>query len=228
MRQTLVVELLITATGDGPAEQTTRAAVELVLGELVANGRRATRSQFIELWAKPSPDWLPDLVDAAGLAPYRGLHQMRRPLPADTAPAPTRAYRPGDAEELRLINNLAFADHPSQGAQTPQEWAQTTEAEWFRSDGTRILTEGNRIIGYCITKLHPDRGLGEIYVIGLDPSVHGRGLGASLTAAGLDWLHSQGMPTAMLYVEDNNQAAIRTYQHLGFTTVRRDRAWRSP
>jgi len=125
---------------------------------------------------------------------------MRRPLPVEAQPIETRPYRTSDAEELRLVNNRSFAHHRSQGDQSPHEWAQTVEAGWFRPEGTRILEgEDGRIVGFVITKIHPDQALGEIYVIGLDPSVHGRGLGGPLTAAGLAWhvaqIHPQVLPS---------------------------------
>ena len=46
-----------------------------------------------------------------------------------------------------------------------------------------------------------------------------------MTAAGLDWLADQGLTTGMLYVEHDNAPAIRTYERLGFTPHRTDRAW---
>ncbi|MCP4227094.1 MAG: GNAT family N-acetyltransferase, partial [Actinomycetia bacterium] len=53
----------------------------------------------------------------------------------------------------------------------------------------------------------------------------GQGLGAPMTSAGLDWLHQQGLATGMLSVEADNPPAVQTYQRLGFSIVRTDRAW---
>jgi mycothiol synthase len=50
----------------------------------------------------------------------------------------------------------------------------------------------------------------------VDPAEHGRGLGAALTVAGLRHLAGRGARMAMLYVEADNEKAIRTYQRLGF------------
>jgi mycothiol synthase len=63
--------------------------------------------------------------------------------------------------------------------------------------------------------MHPD-GLGEVYVLAVDPEAQGTGLGSALTVAGLAYLRERGMPEAMLYVESDNVAALRTYQKLGF------------
>ena len=184
-------------------------------------------AKAIELWAKPAPEWLDQIAEEAGFAPFRGLHQMRRTLPIDgIAPIETRAFVPADTEAVRLVNNRSFANHPAQGNQSAEDWNAMVAEPWFRGDGTRIYENPAGVIaGYCITKIHSSPPLGEIYVIGLDPSVHGQGLGGPMTASGLDWLAQQGLQVAMLYVEADNEPAIRTYERLGFAVVRSDRSW---
>ncbi len=81
--------------------------------------------------------------------------------------------------------------------------------------------------GYHWTKVHPD-GLGEVYVVGVDPDAHGGGLGKALTAAGLRYLRDRGLPEVLLYVDEENTAAISMYQHLGFTRWRADAMYRRP
>ena len=90
--------------------------------------------------------------------------------------------------------------------------------------------EAGRLLGFHWTKVHLDRpGLGEVYVVGVDPSAQGRGLGHVLTAVGIQWLAlrlaGSDDPTVMLYVESDNLAAVRTYQRLGFTTYSVDTAY---
>jgi len=80
--------------------------------------------------------------------------------------------------------------------------------------------------------------LGEVYVLGVDPSAQGRGLGQALTSIGVAWLarrlanpaspadpHPPSAPTVLLYVESDNVAALRTYRSLGFTTYSVDTAY---
>ena len=61
-----------------------------------------------------------------------------------------------------------------------------------------------------------DADVGEVYVVGVDPDAQGMGLGRLLTTVGLRHLQQLGLPAAILYVESDNEAAIRVYERLGF------------
>jgi mycothiol synthase len=78
--------------------------------------------------------------------------------------------------------------------------------------------------------VHPNKpGLGEVYVVGVDPAAQGGGLGGLLTAVGLAYLaqrlNDAAEPTVMLYVESDNTAALSTYRRLGFTQHSVDTAY---
>ena len=151
--------------------------------------------------------------------PYRDLHQLRRPLPADPSGLITRSFDPDrDADEFILVNNRAFAWHPEQAGLNRERLAATMAEPWFNTDGFRILELDERIAGFCWTKVHHEETppIGEIYVIAVDPDFHGRGLGGPMTLAGLEWLSSRGLTLANLYVESDNEPALATYRRLGF------------
>ena len=64
---------------------------------------------------------------------------------------------------------------------------------------------------------HGHEALGEVYVIGVDPTHQGTGLGRALLVAGLRSLAARGLTQAMLYVDAANTPAIALYSSLGFT-----------
>ncbi len=181
----------------------------------------------------------------AGFAAERDLLQMRVPLPLpgevlDAAQWPdgttVRSFRIGEDEAAWVpVNNRAFAGHPEQGAWTIEMLQAREQEDWFDPDGFVLAfdaaSDGGGLAGFCWTKVHPAQpprepdALGEIYVIGTDPSRHGRGLGRALTTAGLESLAGRGITVGILYVDADNVAAVGLYRALGFVTHRTDRAY---
>jgi mycothiol synthase len=135
---------------------------------------------------------------------------------------PTRPFTPGDADAWLRVNNRAFSDHPEQGGWTPEMLALRTAEPWFDPEGFRLYEHDGRLAAFCWTKVHREMTppVGEIYVIGVDPDLHGRGLGRELTLAGLDWMVEHGLESAMLYVDSGNTPAVRLYERLGFAITR--------
>jgi mycothiol synthase len=164
----------------------------------------------------------------------RTIRQMRVPLPlADAAiavvsPITTTPFRVGIDEAAWLeVNNRAFADHPEQGGWTRDVLEGRMNQPWFNPHGVLMAYADGRLVGFCWTKVHLDTTptLGEIYIIAVDPDYAGRGLGTALTVAGLQHLHRMGAPMGMLYVDADNEPAVRMYAKLGFTTHHIQRAF---
>lgn len=216
------------------------------IGAALIRAALAKTSASNRFWAHGTLEPARATAAALGLAPVRELMQMRRSLRdlPDTVPAvpgvQIRTYGgTADDAELLRVNNAAFAYHPEQGGWTDAELAERRAEPWFDPTGLFLAFEDSeggqagRLLGFHWTKVHLDRpGLGEVYVVGVDPSAQGRGLGQALTAVGIQWLarrladtKSSVDPTVMLYVESDNVAAVRTYQRLGFATYSVDTAY---
>ncbi|ORA14609.1 mycothiol synthase [Mycobacterium arosiense] len=213
------------------------------IGSTLARAALAKTGAGNRFWAHGTLEPARATASALGLTPVRELLQMRRSLRGLPGTVPTvpgveiRTYAgPSDDAELLRVNNAAFAQHPEQGGWTDVELAERRDEPWFDPAGLFLAfgdsqsDQAGALLGFHWTKLHHDRpGLGEVYVVGVDPSAQGRGLGQALTAVGIEWLARRladaADPTVMLYVESDNVAAVRTYQRLGFTTYSVDTAY---
>jgi mycothiol synthase len=189
-------------------------------------------------WAHGTLDSARATASALGLSPVRELVQMRRglddiaePEVPDGVRIRTYAGAADDAELLR-VNNAAFATHPEQGGLTDADLAERRAESWFDPEGLFLAFSEHTgaLLGFHWTKVHPEKaGLGEVYVVGVDPAAQGGGLGGLLTAVGIAYLAHRlddaAEPTVMLYVESDNVAALQTYRRLGFTQYSVDTAY---
>ncbi|MFV0307924.1 MAG: mycothiol synthase [Desertimonas sp.] len=178
-------------------------------------------------WSSPA-DADTAIVRGLGATAERHLLQMRRPLPTGLeVSVDTRAFRPGEDEAAWVeVNNRAFAAHPEQGRWSVSDVEQREDEPWFDPDGFRLHERDGQLAAFCWTKLHDgDPVLGEIYVIGVDPEFQGLGLGRQLTVAGLDSIARRGVTHGMLYVDEDNVAAVGLYRALGFTVHHTDVAF---
>lgn len=168
------------------------------------------------------------VLERAGFTTERTLYQLGTLLPLEPAEVDGVAYRgfvDGDEARWIEINNLAFAGHAEQGSLTVEHFRRLTKQDWWEPEGLRFMEHDGTIVGSCWTKVHPG-GIGEIYVIGLDPAFHGRGWGKALTLEGLRHLHDdRGCGEAILYADGANDAAIALYRGLGFEVRHTDSAY---
>ncbi len=190
----------------------------------------------LRVWAHGGHPAARHLATRLGLALFRELRQMRRPLPGDPLPEPrlpdgvtVRPFRPGedDADWLEL-NALAFAHHPEQGSLTLRDLRERAAQPWFDPHGFFLAHRGGALVGFHWTKVHSADRLGEVYVLAVHPDEQGSGLGRALTAIGLRHLsHDRSLPTAMLYVDADNHAAVHVYERLGFSVHTVDLMYRT-
>ena len=210
---------------------------ELVEAALTAGGDGA------RVWAHGDLPAARAVAHRLGLTGVRELLQLRRPLDVPALPAVEvpdsivlRTYRgPSDDAELLRVNAAAFAWHPEQGRWTEVDVEERRAEAWFDPEGLFLAfdaAEPDVLLGFHWTKVHPasetDDALGEVYVVAIDPSAQGRGLGRLLTLAGLHHLRDRGLRTVLLYVEGDNTAALNTYGKLGFERFHVDVAYARP
>jgi mycothiol synthase len=205
-------------------------------GRVLARSLLELSGSRLRAWAHGGHPAARHLAARLGLARFRELRQMRRPLPGDGLPEPVlppgvtvRAFRPGadDAAWLAL-NAAAFAHHPEQGSLTQRDLDDRMAQAWFDPAGFFLAERGGRLTGFHWTKTHAADRLGEVYVVGVHPDEQGSGLGRALTAIGLRHLaYERGLPTAMLYVDADNAPAVTVYERLGFTTHEVDLMYRT-
>ena len=189
----------------------------------------------VRIWAHGDLPAAAGLARSAGFERFRALWQMRRSLrepiaePAFPAGSTLRTFVPGrDEQEWLDLNARAFAKHPEQGAWTRDDLELREGEGWFDPAGFFVAERHGAMAGFHWTKIHAPSGIGEVYVVGVDPGEQGTGLGRALTLAGLRYLRERGLPEAMLYVDEDNAPAIRMYSALGFSRFRTDAMYRRP
>ncbi|MFJ7780721.1 mycothiol synthase [Streptomyces yangpuensis] len=197
---------------------------------LAASGKR------LRVWAHGGKSAARHLAQVLGLTLFRELRQLRRPL-AEGTPLPdpvlppgvtVRTFLPGTDDAAWLAANAAaFAHHPEQGSLTQRDLDDRVAQPWFDAKGFFLAERDGELVGFHWTKVHTAERLGEVYVVGVLPGAQGGGLGKALTAVGLQHLAAEGLPTAMLYVDADNPAALAVYEGLGFTTHEVDLMYRT-
>ncbi|QOC90080.1 mycothiol synthase [Micromonospora craniellae] len=199
------------------------------IGRALAREMVAAATGPLRAWAHGDHPSAAALAVDLGFLRARVLWQLRRPLTAPLDPprlpdgVALRAFRPGQDDDAWLaLNARAFADHPEQGRWTAEDLRVRLGEPWFDPAGFLLAVESatGRLLGFHWTKVHEREGsarIGEVYVLGVEPSAHGGGLGRALTTAGLAYLREQrGLDRVMLYVDESNTGAVALYERIGF------------
>ncbi len=213
------------ARGAGVGSALARAALDGVDGEVdawshsdhPAAGRIAAHHELRrtrELWVMQRP--LDDTLPTSG------------PMVEPTPDYRVRSFEPGDEEGVLETNALAFSHHPEQGHMSIEDFRERQAEDWFDPTGLLLAVDADdsrKILGFHWTKVHPE-GVGEVYVVAVNPRAAGRGIGKVLTYAGLQHLRQQGLPTVILYVDGDNDPAIAVYRGAGFDQARVEAQYR--
>ena len=204
-----------------------------MLERLLADMSTGDGTGGLLIWAHGDHPAARALAASHGLEPIRELLQLRMAVPpAVSSEGAVRPFRVGiDEDEWVALNARTFAHHPEQGSVTRADLEQLESEPWFEADDFLVLwaetdsaeTDSaetdpvdTTMIGYCWLKV--EDGIGEFYVVGVDPARQGGGAGRALMSAGFARLAARGIRTAALYVDADNVAAVGLYRSLGFET----------
>jgi len=206
------------------------------LTELFGDGVTDTRARAADApagltaWAHGDHPAARALAERFGFDAVRRLLQLE--LPLDEVPRPASAvtsegagdgividaFDPAfDADAWVALNARIFAAHPEQGGITAADLAARMDEAWFDAGDFLVARSGGALVGYNWLKIEPGAAEGEIYVVGVSPEWSGHGLGRRLMTAGLERLRRRGVTRATLYVEADNEPAVRLYRSIGFT-----------
>lgn len=189
------------------------------------------------------------LLARAGFTPVRELLRMTLEpalLPhGDPVDAPAwlsiTPHTSGSAVEAAAwvaVNAAAFSGHPEQGAMTLDDFAALTREEWFDAEDLLLAfdTRGSgaeRPAAFAwvktVTTQASQTELGgtecELYALGVHPDEAGAGLGRILLDRALRRMAEHDPDRISLYVDGDNERAVRLYERSGFTVDQRSRQW---
>ncbi len=190
-----------------------------------------TDTETLRVWAHGDHPAAAALAARFGLRRVRELRRMRLTLADVELPTPqlrdgveVRTFRTGaDEAAMVALNHRAFSWHPEQGSLTEADVRADEAQPWFDPAGFFLAVDASdgHLLGFHWTKVHQELDgagapMGEVYVVAVDPSAGGGGLGTALTLLGLRHLAGRGCRQVMLYVESDNAPAIAVYARLGF------------
>ncbi len=146
----------------------------------------------------------------AGFSVHERLHLLEHDLEAlPASPHPTRRAHAGDVGAVLEVDQRAFRPFWRLDSPGLDQTLDATPATRFR-----VVERGTEILGYAITGRADRQGF--LQRVGVDPSVHGEGIGRSLVADALRWLRRHRVRRASVNTQLDNTAALTLYRDCGF------------
>jgi len=81
-----------------------------------------------------------------------------------------------------------------------------------------VAIDAGSTVGFVAVKLHVWDSMGEIYMVAVDPSFQGRGMGSALIEFAPCWMKDAGISIAMVETggDPGHERARYTYEKVGF------------
>lgn len=211
------------------------------VGREVLTSQLAQSPGEVRAWSHGENPAADALLQHSGFTPVRSLYKMELdpallPAPSDpqSVPLPDRftlrtfdPARSSDSAAWVRVNAAAFADHPEQGRMTVADFESLQAESWFDAEDLLLLEGPDGLSGstWVKTVREGNRVETELYAIGVDPVLSGQGLGRSLLEATLSRMAQHQPGAVSLYVDGDNDRAVRMYEAAGFEITSRSGQW---
>lgn len=146
----------------------------------------------------------------------KGVFGFRRDSLAGECPETSgsvREYEPGDFKATLIVDNRAFSPFWAFGEE---------ELDLLLEDAFGLVAEAeSRLAGYALISERSQWG--SILRLAVDPELQGRGLGAGLLSAALEWFKERGVKEIGLSTQADNERSKRLYRRFGFHPLQEQR-----
>ena len=209
---------------------------------VIASQHAPVAARSFQAWASDyQKDWIA-VLDRTGYQVVRRFNNMLRPLDEiPQIPLPSGfSVHPVQPDEMRRVWEAQKEMNDGLFENVVEDWLDEKYPEWLANPGHtphlwQVAWEGEQLAGMVLARIDAEdnekhqrrRGLTEhIYV---RPAWRKRGLASALIARSLQVLKDHGMQEAELGVDaENESAAYRLYQQLGYQTFYTDIWFRKP
>lgn len=168
----------------------------------------------------------------AGFTLERRLGVLGRDLPANDLPPAAgqalarleaggtrvRSFHPGD-DDVEVVAVLAAAyEGTDDGGWDLPSFEERQHLPWFRPEDLLVAEDADGHLAGLHWLKRRDARTGEVYNLAVHPRAQGGSVGPALLYAGLEHLASIGCAEVILWVDRDNERAVRLYERYGFTT----------
>ncbi len=216
-----------------PIVQQDESAQPVARALLEAVGRRVDEQEivFTQCLLDPADEWGQSVLAQGGVPRITDLILLSRPLPGNELVAGAAELIPECYSEESHAEFARIVEHTYTGTLDCPALAQMRSGEQlleahratgqFNPQFCRIYRTSGRDVGILLLAEHPDRDVWEVAYMGVVPEARGRGFGRAILAGGIDLVRSSGRATMEIAVDVANAPALRLYESLSFSEIRR-------
>jgi GNAT superfamily N-acetyltransferase len=149
-------------------------------------------------------------------------------------PASVRSYAPGDEEGVVALSLRAWApvfdsydrvigeelNRRLHGVWQEHQTA-VVRADLAKNGNSSWVAEDVCVVGFVTVELHPERQIGQISMLAVDPASQNRGTGLALVEHATSWIIGQGMRVASISTggDPGHAPARHVYEKAGYVAL---------